>query len=87
MAGGVWVDEHPHYRRLREIQIHPDYQALGIGSVVILDVVRESAAQGLPVRLHVLYENQAVSLYARLGFVTIERTDTQFVMLRPKPQA
>lgn len=84
LAGGVWVDEHPDYRRLREIQIHPDHQSRGIGTAVILSVIQESDAQGLPVRLHVLHENQAVSLYERLGFVTIERTDTQFVMLRPK---
>jgi ribosomal protein S18 acetylase RimI-like enzyme len=80
VVGGVWVDEHDDYRQLREIQVHPAFQGRGIGTRVVQDVIDRSSRLGKPLRLWVLHQNMAVSLYMRLGFVIVDDTGTQYVM-------
>ncbi len=80
VVGGVWVDDLDDFRQLREIQIHPDYQSQGIGTRVVQDVIDRSRNMRKTLRLKVLHQNRAISLYRRLGFEVIDDTGVQYVM-------
>lgn len=66
--------------RLADITLLPEQCGHGIGSALIADLQRESAAAGLPLRLHVVRDNRAARLYQRLGFVLIEDTGSHLKM-------
>ncbi len=80
VLGGMWVDQHADSHQLREIQIHPDHQNQGIGTLVVEDVIQTAQKEGKRLWLMVLRQNQAVTLYKRLGFTVIDKTETQYVM-------
>lgn len=81
-VGGYWVDEHEDFNLLREIQIHPDHQGKGLGTRIIEQVFEQARAAGKPLRLRVLFQNDAVRLYERLGFICIGTNETQYIMER-----
>ncbi len=55
---------------LVDISLLPDYRNKGIGSSLMIDLLREAGTAGMNVRLHVLKDNAATRLYRRLGFMT-----------------
>ena len=61
---------------LSELQLLPQFQRRGIGSVIIRQLQSEAKSRGLPLRLQVLRDNQAQRLYERLGFIVMGETDT-----------
>ena len=65
---------------LRAIEILPTHQGLGIGASIIQEIIDDAASKQKPISLSVLKVNPAKSLYERLGFSTIEETDTHFIM-------
>ena len=67
---------------LDQLWLLPSHQNLGIGSDLIRKLVSKSEAQAIPIRLSVLIQNPAVSLYKRLGFEVISQSETHFTMLR-----
>ncbi|MCP1997250.1 GNAT family N-acetyltransferase [Flavobacterium sp. HSC-61S13] len=52
-----------------QIQILPEFQKLGIGSQLILNIIRQATLKNLTVHLSVLQVNPALRLYQRLGFL------------------
>jgi ribosomal protein S18 acetylase RimI-like enzyme len=62
-AADVW--------RLVQIQLLPQFQALGLGSSLIRELLDDARRAGVPVSLHVLKVNPAMRLYARLGFAIV----------------
>lgn len=80
LVGGIWIDEHPDLIQLREIQIHPHYQGRGIGTRLVQAEIDSAKAKGKPLRLRVLFQNEAIRLYERLGFVIIDENEHQFIM-------
>ena len=73
-AGRMLVDRNETAVLLRDIALLPAYRNAGIGSRLIQDLMKEAAAAGKPVELHVLSTSPAVRLYERLGF---RRTSTE----------
>jgi GNAT superfamily N-acetyltransferase len=65
---------------LGNIQIAPQYQHRGLGSVVIRDILAGARGDGLPVTLWVLRGNPARRLYERLGFTVVEETPLRYKM-------
>lgn len=61
---------------LSELQLLPQFQRRGIGSVIIRQLQSEAKSRGIPLRLQVLRDNQARRFYERLGFIVIGETDT-----------
>lgn len=61
---------------LSELQLLPQFQRRGIGSVIIRQLQSEAKSRGVPLRLQVLRDNQARRLYERLGFIVMGETDT-----------
>ena len=70
-VGAIWLSEESDHLWLREIQISPPHQNRGIGTKLLMKMMDEATASGLPIRLRVLTENRAKALYERLGFKII----------------
>ena len=65
---------------IRQFQILPHFQGLGIGSYV-LDVVKKKANKlNLPITLYVLFDNPAKHLYIRHGFYVEEQLTKEYKM-------
>lgn len=63
------------------IEIMPEYQNKGIGSKIINQIINYSKSKELcKVIFQVLIINPAKRLYDKLGFLTINETETHYVM-------
>ena len=63
------------------IQILPKYQNKGIGSAIFEDLVKESQALQVPIKLEVAKVNQRAKMfYESLGFVTVGEKGTDWIM-------
>lgn len=65
---------------IRQLQILPEYQNKGLGSLVLKAVIQKSQKLNLPVTLNVLIDNPAKQLYQRHGFKIIGKTDIEYQM-------
>ena len=81
-CGYCCVDNRSDDILIRELVIDPEYQCLGIGTRILQDVLNESNARGVPVRLQTQILNRAAGLYRRLGFRETKRTETHILMER-----
>ena len=81
-CGYLCVKEDSEALILNELEIHPKEQGRGLGTEVLKELISESQKRGAPIRLQVLNENRAKSLYERFGFKTCGRTDTHTQMIR-----
>lgn len=59
-----------------DISLLPEARNTGIGAHLISKLLKEAAAVGKPVKLHVMAGNPARRLYERLGFIRIEEQST-----------
>lgn len=80
--GAMAVKEEPERVFLREIEIHPDWQRLGIGTALVNEVIAMAGIRELRVRLQVLKVNPALRLYERCGFQPSGDTKTHYLMER-----
>ena len=80
-AGMLSVEIRPDHVFLRNIALLPQFQARGIGTKVVRDVMDHASRLGLPVRLQVLKVNRARRLYERLGFREVAETPTHYQMV------
>ena len=69
--GRMMVDSMDAAILLVDIALLPEYRNAGIGTDLIQDLLKEAAAAGKAVRLHVLASSPAMRLYERLGFSQI----------------
>ncbi len=79
-AGVITVEENQLGYVLSNIELYPQFQGLGIGTLMITELLEKAAARGLPVSLRVLKINPARQLYLRLGFTVIGETETHYWM-------
>ena len=70
-VGLISVERRPAQLFLATIEILPEYQNRGVGSAVLMAVLAQAQAEGLPVGLQVLKVNPARRLYERLGFSVV----------------
>lgn len=74
------VDEGTHLV-VGKIELLPEFQRKGSGSVLMGRILAQARARRVPVRLQVLRTNiPARRLYERLGFVVAGETETHFQM-------
>ena len=66
--------------RLVDIALLPPYRGKGIGSALVQDVMRDAAAEGRSVTIHVEKFNPALRLYHRLGFKPVEDKGVHWLM-------
>ncbi|WP_447555987.1 GNAT family N-acetyltransferase [Vreelandella sp. EE22] len=79
-VGAVWITNEGKFFQLRDIFLAPEYQGQGIGSQVVQQALDKAHAAGMPLRLRVLKQSQAIALYERLGFTRCGETQTQYWM-------
>ncbi len=73
---------------LVDIALLPGARGRGIGGALIVELCREGARDGRPVRLRVERTNPALRLYRRLGFVEIGDDNVYALMeWTPRPAA
>jgi GNAT superfamily N-acetyltransferase len=65
---------------VRELVIAPQYQGRGIGSALLRDAQARARSRGVPVHLGTFTQNRALTLYLRLGFREIERSDGHVIL-------
>lgn len=85
-VGYVAIEDRGDHVFLSEVVLDPIAHGRGLGTRIVLGVIADAAARGLPVRLQVLRLNRARALYERLGFVATGETATQVQMERPLPR-
>jgi ribosomal protein S18 acetylase RimI-like enzyme len=56
---------------LLQIQLAPEFQGRGIGTMIVTSAVEEARNAGVALRLSVLKANPAKRLYQRIGFVVV----------------
>jgi ribosomal protein S18 acetylase RimI-like enzyme len=85
LAAGVFlVERYPTHIQLAQIYLLPEYQRLGIGSVLIDGLIIEGSQSKLPIRLHVMAVNPAQKFYERFGFVVI-KTSPDLIFMEKSP--
>ena len=65
---------------LVDIALLSEHRGKGIGGGLVLDLLQESATNGVSVRLQVIKTNPAARLYARLGFTKTGEDDLYYQM-------
>lgn len=69
---------------LAGIQLRPEFQSKGIGTLVVRNLMREAAETNMPITLAVENDNpRARAFYARLGFVQTDFTQIEDLMQWP----
>jgi GNAT superfamily N-acetyltransferase len=79
-AGVLRVEEFETHLHLDQLWILPEFQRQGFGRVILVQILEQAKARGLPLRLWVLRVNPAKEFYKRLGFSIIEQTQASLHM-------
>ena len=78
--GRLYLDRRADEIRIIDIALLPDYRDRGIGTALLTAILAEGTAKQQPVRIHVEYNNRAITLYHRLGFIHIGGDDVYKLM-------
>jgi ribosomal protein S18 acetylase RimI-like enzyme len=74
LVGAVASECHDTHIQLEELYIGAADQGLGVGTMVVAQLVERSLSLGVPIRLHVLASNGARLFYEKLGFAITRST-------------
>ena len=78
--GRLYVDWRAAEIRIVDIALLPEHCGQGIGSHLLLEILAEGQARGVPVTIHVERFNPALHLYERLGFCPVEDKGVYLLM-------
>lgn len=81
-AGRFFVWENDNEIRLIDIIVLPSFRNKGIGTYLLHELIKRSAAVQKKISLHVEPGNSALKLYRRLGFVHIKTNGRHYYMER-----
>ena len=73
---GDMIDQNTY--EIGNIIIVPEYQKKGIGKDILLNVINTHSK--FKMRLQVFKGNSAIELYKKLGFTTVDETQTHYIM-------
>jgi GNAT superfamily N-acetyltransferase len=79
-AGVMIAKRHPTHIQLEQLYLLPSYQAKGIGTLLMRNLLSEAKASSTPVRLRVLRVNPARRFYEKFGFSVALETPERFHM-------
>jgi ribosomal protein S18 acetylase RimI-like enzyme len=81
-VGMIQIFDETNAVQVGEIQVLSSHQNRGVGTAVLRDVIARAQESNKSVRLSVgLKNDKAYRLYRRLGFHTVERTETHHHMV------
>ena len=86
-VGRLYVHRRVDEISIIDIALLTEHRRAGIGGSLLRDLLGEADQAMKPVRIHVEYNNPAMHLYQRLGFVQIGDTGVYFHMERPPQPA
>lgn len=78
--GRLYVDRWKEEIRLVDIALLPEHRGHGLGRKILEVLLEEGRASGLPVSIHVEYNNPALRLYKRLGFRHVDSNGIYYLM-------
>ena len=78
--GKITVHDRVDEIRVIDLAILPGYRSAGVGTQLMLDVIKTAEFADKPVRIHVEKMNRAISFYERLGFKTIGEKDYHWLL-------
>jgi len=78
--GRLYVDRWADQIRLVDIAFLPEHRGSGLGTALLRCVLDEGRERGLPVTIHVEYNNPALHLYRRLGFHHVDSNGIYYLM-------
>jgi len=81
-VGCQWVRALPEALELERLHLLPEVQGRGLGSLLMERLIARASAAGLSVRLQVFRTSPAQRFYARLGFRTLEKSESHETMER-----
>ena len=80
-VGIMSVAIEPDSAYVNQLYVLPEHQGQGVGRRCVSMFIETANKLDLPVRLRVLKVNpRAIAFYEKLGFTTLEETDTHFLM-------
>lgn len=83
IAGWIVEDRTTDGIHIIDIALLPRYRSRGLGTAILMDIGRVATERRIPVHLSVAVTNtRAYSLYLRLGFVEVGRTEVYIAMTR-----
>lgn len=78
--GRLYIHRRADEIRVIDIALLPEHRGQGIGTKLLVDILKEGRVADKPVRLHVEKYMSAIRFYERLGFVKIAEKDYHFLM-------
>lgn len=81
-AGRLIVHRGPREVRIVDIALLPHFRGKGVGTRLLSPILAEADAKGLAVSIYVEFNNPALRLYTRLGFVKVGEHGLSLLMDR-----
>ena len=78
--GRLYVHRRVDEIRVIDIALLPEHREHGIGTQLMLDILKEGQIADKPVRIHVEKMNRAIRFYERFGFVRIGDIQSHYLM-------
>lgn len=78
--GRLYVDRRADQIRLVDIALVSEQRGAGLGTALLRTLLDEGRGSGLPVSIHVEYNNPALRLYRRLGFCHVDSNGVYYLM-------
>lgn len=82
-AGRLYVFRSSAEIRIIDLALLTEFRGNGIGSRILSTLIDEANQKKLPLSLHVEFNNPAMRLYERLGFVRQELLGVYYLMVKP----
>lgn len=79
-AGWTIVEDREEDVHVRELIVHPEFQGHGVGTALLREAMDLAASRSVPVHVGTFVLNRSLSLYLRLGFSEIDRTETHVIL-------
>jgi ribosomal protein S18 acetylase RimI-like enzyme len=81
-VGRLYVDRRPDVIHILDITLLPEARGLGLGSLLLQELINEADATNRDLSLYVERENTARALYQRLNFRQVEEQGIYILMRR-----
>jgi ribosomal protein S18 acetylase RimI-like enzyme len=83
-AGRLYVDRTPGFLHIIDIALLPEFRGLGLGGLLLRELLDEATGKQQAVRIHVERQNRALHLYTRLGFHIIDDSNPIYLLMEWK---
>jgi ribosomal protein S18 acetylase RimI-like enzyme len=79
-VGRLYVDRSADRLRILDVTLLPQARGHGIGTQILLDLMREAESKNQPCSIYVESFNQSLGLFQRLGFVKTDESGISWLM-------